>query len=33
LVKRQYEYGVYEDGLLQNYFPPAFGLLTGINDG
>ena len=33
LVKRQYEYGVYEDGLLQNYFPPAFGLMTGINDG
>jgi hypothetical protein len=33
LVKRQYEYGVYEDGLLQNYFPPAFGLMCGINDG
>jgi len=33
LVKRQYEYGVYEDGLLQNYFPPAFGLISGINDG
>lgn len=33
LVKRQYEYGVYEDGLLQNFFPPAFGLISGINDG
>jgi hypothetical protein len=33
LVKRAYQYGVYEDGLLQNYFPPAYGLITGINNG
>jgi hypothetical protein len=32
LVKRQYEYGVYEDGLLQHYFPPSMGLITGIKD-
>ena len=24
---RRYEFGVYADGLLQNYFPPAFGLI------
>lgn len=24
---RRYEFGVYADGLLQNYFPPAFGIL------
>lgn len=24
---RKYEFGVYMDGLLQNYFPPAFGIL------
>jgi hypothetical protein len=33
LRTRAYEYGIYMDGLLQNYFPPAFGLITGINDG
>jgi hypothetical protein len=33
LRTRAYEYGVYMDGLLQNFFPPAFGLITGINDG
>lgn len=27
---RKYEFGVYADGLLQNYFPPAFGLLRNI---
>lgn len=27
---RRYEFGVYADGLLQNYFPPAFGLLRNI---
>ncbi len=30
---RSYEYGVYMDGLLQCYFPAAFGLICGINDG
>jgi hypothetical protein len=33
LVKRAYQYGVYMDGLLQNYFPPAFGMITGIGNG
>jgi hypothetical protein len=33
LRTRAYEYGVYMDGLLQNFFPPAFGLISGINDG
>lgn len=27
---RKYEFGVYADGLLQMYFPPAFGLLKNI---
>jgi hypothetical protein len=31
LRTRAYEYGVYMDGLLQNFFPPAFGLISGIN--
>lgn len=26
ITRRRYEYGVYCDGLLQNYFPPAFGI-------
>ncbi len=30
LRTRKYEYGVYADELLQNYFPPAFGLLKNI---
>jgi hypothetical protein len=30
---RRYEYGVYADEVLQNYFPPAFGLITNIADG
>lgn len=30
---RSYEYGVYFDGLLQCYFPPAFGVIAGIGDG
>ncbi len=33
ITTRSYEYGVYFDGLLQCYFPPAFGLICGINDG
>jgi len=31
LKTRKYEYGVYADGVLQNYFPPAFGLIKNIN--
>ena len=27
---RKYEFGIYADGLLQMYFPPAFGLLKNI---
>lgn len=30
---RRYEYGVYCDGVLQNYFPPAFGIITNIANG
>jgi RNase H-fold protein (predicted Holliday junction resolvase) len=30
LRTRKYEYGVYADEVLQNYFPPAFGLLKNI---
>lgn len=30
LRTRKYEYGVYFDGVLQNYFPPAFGLIRNI---
>ena len=30
---RKYEYGVYMDGVLQCYFPPAFGLITNIANG
>lgn len=30
---RKYEYGVYFDGVLQNYFPPAFGLIRNIANG
>ncbi len=30
---RRYEYGVYTDEVLQNYFPPAFGVITNIADG
>jgi hypothetical protein len=33
LRTRAYEYSVEMSGLLQNYFPPAFGLISGINDG
>lgn len=33
LRTRKYEYGVYMDGVLQNYFPPAFGLIKGIGNG
>lgn len=30
LRTRRYEYGVYFDGVLQNYFPPAFGIIRNI---
>ena len=30
LRTRKYEYGVYADEVLQNYFPPAFGIITNI---
>ena len=30
---RKYEYGVYFDGVLQNYFPPATGTITNIGNG
>jgi hypothetical protein len=32
-IKRKFEYGVYFDGVLQNYFPPAFGMITNIGNG
>lgn len=33
LRTRKYEYGVYVDEVLQNYFPPAFGVITNIANG
>jgi len=30
---RKYEYGIYVDEVLQNYFPPAFGMITNIAAG
>jgi hypothetical protein len=30
---RSYPFGVYADGVLQNYFPPAFGVITNIGNG
>lgn len=33
LRSRKYEYGVYADEVLQNYFPPAFGMITNIANG
>lgn len=33
LVTRKYQYGVYEDGVLQNYFPPSQGIITNIGNG
>jgi hypothetical protein len=32
IVSRKYQYGVYFDGVLQNYFNPAFGCITGIGN-
>jgi hypothetical protein len=33
LVTRKYEYGVYADEVLQHYFPPSMGLISGIGAG
>lgn len=33
LRTRRYEYGVYLHAVLQNYFPPAFAVLSGIGNG
>lgn len=33
LRSRRYEYGVYVDEVLQNYFTPAFGIITNIANG
>lgn len=32
LATRQYQYGVYVDEVLQNFFTPAFGMLTNIGN-
>jgi hypothetical protein len=32
-TSRKYQYGVYEDGVLQNYFPPSQGVITNIGNG
>ncbi|ACK51956.1 conserved hypothetical protein, putative phage associated protein [Methylocella silvestris BL2] len=32
LRTRKYEYGVYSDQVLQNYFPPSMGLITNIGN-
>ena len=33
LRTRKYEAGVYDDSVLQHYFPPACGILTNIGNG
>lgn len=33
LRTRRYEYGVYADEVLQNYFPPAFAVIRNIGKG
>lgn len=33
VTRRRYEYGAYCDGVLQNFFPPAYGLLQNIGPG
>lgn len=30
LRSRKYEYGIYCDSVMQNYFPPAFGIINNI---
>lgn len=33
LTTRRYQYGVYADEVLQHYFPPSMGLITGVKPG
>lgn len=33
LVTRKYQYGIYEDGVLQHYFPPSMGVISNIANG
>lgn len=33
LRSRKYEYGIYADSVMQNYFPPAFGCINNIAAG
>ena len=33
LRARRYEYGVYADEVLQNYFPPSMAVITNIAAG
>jgi hypothetical protein len=33
LRSRKYEYGVYADEVLQNYFPPSMAVITNIANG
>jgi hypothetical protein len=33
LRTRKYEYGVYADEVLQNYFPPSMAMITNIGNG
>lgn len=33
MTTRKYQYGIYFDGVLKNYFPPAFGLIRNIARG
>lgn len=32
-TQRQEEYGIYADGVLQDYFPPALGIISNIGAG
>jgi hypothetical protein len=33
LRSRRYEYGIYADEVLQNYFPPSLAMITNIGNG
>ena len=33
IVKPSYDFSVFADGVLQNYFPPGFGMITNIANG
>jgi hypothetical protein len=33
LTTRRYQYGVYADEVLQHYFPPSMGVITGVHAG